>query len=47
VNELMEIDPDYIIPMHCSGEVFYSMVTQSMPGKVLWSSTGTRFTFGV
>jgi 7,8-dihydropterin-6-yl-methyl-4-(beta-D-ribofuranosyl)aminobenzene 5'-phosphate synthase len=46
VNMLKEIDPDYVIPMHCSGEVFYEMVTQAMPGKVLWSSTGTRFTFG-
>lgn len=46
VNMLKEIDPDYVIPMHCSGEVFYAMVTQAMPGKVLWSSTGTRFTFG-
>jgi len=47
VNALKEIDPDYIVPMHCSGEVFYAMVTQAMPGKVLWSSTGTRFTFGI
>jgi 7,8-dihydropterin-6-yl-methyl-4-(beta-D-ribofuranosyl)aminobenzene 5'-phosphate synthase len=46
VNMLKEIDPDYVIPMHCSGEVFYGMLTQAMPGKVLWSSTGTRFTFG-
>jgi 7,8-dihydropterin-6-yl-methyl-4-(beta-D-ribofuranosyl)aminobenzene 5'-phosphate synthase len=46
VNMLKEIDPDYVIPMHCSGETFYAMVTQAMPGKVLWSSTGTRFTFG-
>jgi len=46
VNMLKEINPDYVIPMHCSGEAFYPMVTQAMPGKVLWSSTGTRFTFG-
>jgi 7,8-dihydropterin-6-yl-methyl-4-(beta-D-ribofuranosyl)aminobenzene 5'-phosphate synthase len=46
VNMLKEINPDYVIPMHCSGEAFYAMVTQAMPGKVLWSSTGTRFTFG-
>ncbi|WP_035568291.1 MBL fold metallo-hydrolase [Caballeronia sordidicola] len=46
VNMLKEINPDYLIPMHCSGEAFYAMATQAMPGKVLWSSTGTRFTFG-
>ena len=46
VSQLKEINPDYLIPMHCSGESFYAMATQAMPGKVLWSSTGTRFTFG-
>ena len=35
VNMLKEINPDYVIPMHCSGEAFYAMVTQAMPGKVL------------
>jgi 7,8-dihydropterin-6-yl-methyl-4-(beta-D-ribofuranosyl)aminobenzene 5'-phosphate synthase len=46
VNQLKEINPDYLIPMHCSGESFYAMATQAMPGRVLWSSTGTRFAFG-
>lgn len=46
VSALKEINPDYMIPMHCSGQSFYAMATQAMPGKVLLSSTGTRFTFG-
>jgi 7,8-dihydropterin-6-yl-methyl-4-(beta-D-ribofuranosyl)aminobenzene 5'-phosphate synthase len=46
VNMLKEINPDYLIPMHCSGEPFYEMAMQAMPGKVIGSLTGTRYTFG-
>jgi 7,8-dihydropterin-6-yl-methyl-4-(beta-D-ribofuranosyl)aminobenzene 5'-phosphate synthase len=42
---LKEINPDYLIPMHCSGEPFIAIAMQEMPGKVLRSSTGTRFIF--
>ena len=43
--ELKAINPDVLIPMHCSGETFVSMVQQEMPDKFIRSSTGTRFTF--
>ena len=43
---LKEFNPDYLIPMHCTGNVFYEMAKQEMPGRVLLSSTGTRFVFG-
>jgi 7,8-dihydropterin-6-yl-methyl-4-(beta-D-ribofuranosyl)aminobenzene 5'-phosphate synthase len=43
---LKEINPDYLIPMHCSGTPFYELAKQEMPGRVPLSSTGTRFTFG-
>ena len=43
--ELKAINPDFLIPMHCSGETFISMVQQEMPDKFIRSSTGTRFTF--
>lgn len=43
---LKDIDPDYVIPMHCSGETFISIAMQEMPGKVIRSSTGTRYVFG-
>lgn len=46
VAALKEINPDYLIPMHCSGMTFYEVAKQEMPGRVLLSSTGTRFTFG-
>ncbi len=45
VAALKEINPDYLIPMHCSGEPFIAVAMQEMPGKVLRSSTGSRFTF--
>lgn len=47
VAALKEINPDVLIPMHCSGTTFYEVAKQEMPGRVLLSSTGTRFTFGV
>ena len=40
---LKEISPDYVIPMHCSGETFIAVAMQEMPGKVIRSSTGTRY----
>jgi 7,8-dihydropterin-6-yl-methyl-4-(beta-D-ribofuranosyl)aminobenzene 5'-phosphate synthase len=46
VAALKEIDPDYIIPMHCTGDVFYDLAKVEMPGKLVRSYTGTRFIFG-
>ena len=46
VAALKEINPDCVIPMHCSGTTFYEMAKQELPGRVLLSSTGTRYTFG-
>jgi 7,8-dihydropterin-6-yl-methyl-4-(beta-D-ribofuranosyl)aminobenzene 5'-phosphate synthase len=46
VAALKEINPDYVVPMHCSGATFARLAEQAMPGRVIASSTGTRFTFG-
>ena len=46
IAALKELDPDYLVPMHCTGEPFYDIAKHEMPGRVLLSSTGTRFTFG-
>ena len=43
--ELKAINPDFLIPMHCSGETFVSMVHTEMPDRFVRSSTGTRFVF--
>jgi 7,8-dihydropterin-6-yl-methyl-4-(beta-D-ribofuranosyl)aminobenzene 5'-phosphate synthase len=45
IAELKDIDPGYLIPMHCAGEPFYDIARSEMPGKVLRSQTGTRFVF--
>lgn len=45
VMALKEINPDYLIPMHCSGEAFISIAQQEMPTKFIRSSTGSRYTF--
>jgi 7,8-dihydropterin-6-yl-methyl-4-(beta-D-ribofuranosyl)aminobenzene 5'-phosphate synthase len=46
VAEIKRLDPDVIIPMHCSGTNFIQAVRQQMPGKLLVTSTGSRLTFG-
>ena len=45
VASLKELNPDYIVPMHCTGEPFYEMVKAEMPEKLLRSFTATRFVF--
>ncbi|MFO1296926.1 MAG: MBL fold metallo-hydrolase [Rubrivivax sp.] len=45
LTELQAFNPDLLIPMHCSGETFISMVQQAMPDRFVRSSTGTRFIF--
>ena len=40
-----EMNIDYVIPLHCTGEPFYDKARAQMPGKVLRSYTGTRFVF--
>jgi 7,8-dihydropterin-6-yl-methyl-4-(beta-D-ribofuranosyl)aminobenzene 5'-phosphate synthase len=45
VTALKEIDIDYVIPLHCTGEPFYDKARAEMPDKILRSYTGTRFVF--
>jgi 7,8-dihydropterin-6-yl-methyl-4-(beta-D-ribofuranosyl)aminobenzene 5'-phosphate synthase len=45
VAALKEMNIDYVIPLHCTGEPFYDKAKTEMPGKVLRSYTGTRFVF--
>jgi len=46
IASLKEIDLDYVIPLHCSGEPFYEMAEAEMPSKLLRAYTGTRLVFG-
>jgi 7,8-dihydropterin-6-yl-methyl-4-(beta-D-ribofuranosyl)aminobenzene 5'-phosphate synthase len=46
LDELKRINPDVILPMHCTGEPFIAMLRERMPEKVVYSNVGSRFTFG-
>jgi len=46
LQELERIDPDVILPMHCTGEPFIAMLRERMPEKVVYSNVASRFTFG-
>jgi 7,8-dihydropterin-6-yl-methyl-4-(beta-D-ribofuranosyl)aminobenzene 5'-phosphate synthase len=45
VAEFVKMDPTYLIPMHCTGEVFIEEALRLMPGKVIRPYVGNRFTF--
>jgi 7,8-dihydropterin-6-yl-methyl-4-(beta-D-ribofuranosyl)aminobenzene 5'-phosphate synthase len=47
VAELKALDPDVVIPMHCSGRVFTAKIAEAMPDRLVLANTGSRFTFGV
>ena len=43
---MQALDPDIVIPGHCSGETFITAAQAAMPGKVIRSIVGTRYQFG-
>lgn len=45
VTEFLEIDPNYIVPMHCTGEVFIAEALRRMPGKVIRPYVGNQLVF--
>lgn len=45
VAEFAAIDPTYIVPMHCTGEVFIAEATRIMPKKVIRPYIGTELVF--
>ncbi len=47
IAELKTLDPDVVLPMHCSGRVFLAGVAREMPERLIYSNIGSRFTFGV
>ena len=46
IDTFKEINPDHLIPAHCSGDRFYDLARQAMPNKVIHSAVGTQFIFG-
>ncbi len=46
VEAMKEINPDYLIPMHCTGFRTIVAIQREMPEKLIMPSTGTRVVFG-
>lgn len=47
VDELEVLDPDVVLPMHCTGRDFIETMRRRMPEKLVVSNLGSRYTFGV
>jgi 7,8-dihydropterin-6-yl-methyl-4-(beta-D-ribofuranosyl)aminobenzene 5'-phosphate synthase len=47
VDAFRQINPEYVIPMHCTGINTIMALHQAMPRKLIMPSTGTRIVFGV
>jgi len=45
IDAFKEIDPDILIPAHCTGDRFYDLARDAMGDKVVHSAVGTRFVF--
>jgi len=45
INDLKEINPDYIIPTHCTGRGTVAEIERNMPGKFILNMSGTKLTF--
>jgi 7,8-dihydropterin-6-yl-methyl-4-(beta-D-ribofuranosyl)aminobenzene 5'-phosphate synthase len=46
VEAFKQIDPDYLIPMHCTGFNTMMAIQRQMPAKLIMPSTGTQVVFG-
>jgi len=45
IEAFKEIDPDHLIPAHCTGDRFYDLARAALGDKVIHSAVGTRFIF--
>jgi 7,8-dihydropterin-6-yl-methyl-4-(beta-D-ribofuranosyl)aminobenzene 5'-phosphate synthase len=43
VDDLASFDPDLIVPMHCTGIETIDALSERLPKKVIYNSTGTRY----
>ena len=46
IAEFRDIDPDYLITAHCTGDRFYDLARAALGDKVIHSAVGMRFVFG-
>ncbi|MDR7037275.1 7,8-dihydropterin-6-yl-methyl-4-(beta-D-ribofuranosyl)aminobenzene 5'-phosphate synthase [Methylobacterium sp. BE186] len=45
IATLKEIGPDFVVPLHCTGETFYEIAKTEMPKALVRAYTGTRLVF--
>lgn len=45
ITELEALEPDVVLPMHCSGSNFISAMQRRMPDKLVTTNVGSLFTF--
>ena len=45
-SDIRKLEPDAVIPMHCSGDNFVRMVREQMPDKLVLATIGSRISFG-
>ena len=45
MTELKKLDPEHVLPMHCSGQNFIDLAKQEIPQKLVLCGTGSSFTF--
>jgi 7,8-dihydropterin-6-yl-methyl-4-(beta-D-ribofuranosyl)aminobenzene 5'-phosphate synthase len=46
VSEIVELKPDIVVPMHCSGENFVEAMHEVAPDRLFLGSTGATLSFG-
>ena len=46
VDALLELNPDIVIPMHCTGPAFIDTMRRRAPEKLVVGNLGSRYTFG-
>ncbi len=44
VEGLAELDPEVIVPMHCTGLETIEALQQRLPGRIIYNSAGTQYT---
>ena len=45
-DAIKDINPDYILPMHCTGFYTSALIEARMPHRIVEPSSGTRVVFG-
>ena len=46
VADMKSINPDYIVPAHCTGFEATIVFSNEMPGRFVLNTAGTKYTFG-